>query len=301
MTQTKALVSIVLPTLNAARHLRQSLDSCLHQTYPRFEIIVVDGGSTDETLDILSGYVDPRLVILHQASNSGRLPGALNLGFARSTGDYLTWTQADDFYESNAIELMVQYLEQRPTVDFVYCDYWWVDDLGRRLRTSEVCPSDLLRRQNAVGQCFLYRRSVYEDVGEYDPAFYMSEDYEYWLRIWLRHRMELYPELLYSHRWWSHSLTVKDYGRYEALRVSAKARQKWLGVSWNEYRRDIAFAYIEEAFARHADGDVKGGRLSLLQGLSRNPLWLTNRGVRSLLARAVIGRITDRLPTSIAR
>src|SRR5689334_14430774 len=71
-----ALVSIVLTTLNAEQYMRECLDSCLQQTYPHFELIVVDGGSVDGTLDILRTYSDPRIRLVHQQGNRGKLAGA---------------------------------------------------------------------------------------------------------------------------------------------------------------------------------------------------------------------------------
>src|SRR4051812_17243284 len=95
MASTKStLVSIIFPTLNAGTHLRAALDSCLNQSYHDLEVLVIDGGSTDDTLQILESYSDPRLHVFHQTDNSGKLPGALNLGFAQSSGAYLTWMQA---------------------------------------------------------------------------------------------------------------------------------------------------------------------------------------------------------------
>src|SRR5437016_3657116 len=89
------LVSIVLTTLNGARYLRESIDSCLGQTYRNIELIVVDGGSTDGTLDIVASYYDPRLRLIHQEHNEGKLPGAINLGLADARGELLTWMQDD--------------------------------------------------------------------------------------------------------------------------------------------------------------------------------------------------------------
>ena len=75
-----------------------------------------------------ASYADPRLTVLSQPPNSGRVPGALNIGFAHSRGSYLTWMQDDDLYEPTALEKMVLSLEEHPDVGFVYADYWWIDE-----------------------------------------------------------------------------------------------------------------------------------------------------------------------------
>jgi glycosyltransferase involved in cell wall biosynthesis len=83
-------VSIVLPTLNGEKYIRQSIESCLNQTYSNLELIIVDGGSTDGTLDVINEIRDARIRLVHQPPNSGRLPGALNLGFRETIGEFLT-------------------------------------------------------------------------------------------------------------------------------------------------------------------------------------------------------------------
>src|SRR5690242_20649552 len=90
------LISIVLPVLNSARYLAGSIESVLAQTHANWELIIVDGGSTDGTLAVVETHLakDTRLRLLHQVNNADKLPGALNLGFAAARGDYFTWTQA---------------------------------------------------------------------------------------------------------------------------------------------------------------------------------------------------------------
>ena len=113
------LVSIIMPTLDGERFIRQSIDSSLNQSWPEIELIVVDGGSTDETLKIVADYADPRIRLIHQPPDSGRLPGAINLGCRHASGSYLTWTHDDNWYEPKAIEILVQRLTDHPDVDFV--------------------------------------------------------------------------------------------------------------------------------------------------------------------------------------
>ena len=297
----ESLVSIVLPTLNGARYLRESIDSCLAQTHQNIELIVVDGGSTDDTPEILRSYADPRIVVITQTDNTGRLPGALNLGFAHARGDYLTWMQDDDVYDLAAIETMINMLERRPDADFAYAGYWWIDENGKQLHTFTPQPASALRHTNAVGHCFLYRRGVYETIGEYDVAYVMSEDVEYWIRISLRHKMVFDPKPLYSHRWHAGSLTVRDYGRFEALRVGAWARRQWLKISWDEYRRILSSSYIEEMFASHQDGDRAHRRRTLGRGLLYDPTWLSNRGVASILVETALGDQGARAVRRLAR
>ena len=154
------LVSIVLPTLNGSRFIASSIASCLAQTYPHFELIVVDGGSRDGTLDVVRSFDDPRIRVVHQGDNQDKLPGALNIGFDASQGEYLTWTQDDDLYAPEALAVMVSHLQAHPEVGLVYTGYWRMDAAGRITGESEQHPPDALWYTNAVGHCFLYRRDL---------------------------------------------------------------------------------------------------------------------------------------------
>jgi glycosyltransferase involved in cell wall biosynthesis len=283
-------VSIVLPTLNGSRYIAKSIESCLAQTYEDFELIAVDGGSTDGALEIVRSFADPRIRLIHQPGNLDRLPGALNCGFAAARGSLFTWTQDDDYFSPDALAAMVHALESDPSLGFVYGGFWYIDAAGEVLQAAEVGePAELFQR-NAVGHCFLYRREVANKVGKYDPAFLMAEDSHYWDRVLMVTRMQRLPGGYFYHRLHPGSLTESDYGAYRAMRVAASARRQVLKIPWREYRRQVADAYIQEAFAAHAAGAVERVRRCVAKGLLSNPLWISNRGVVSIGLRALLGQ-----------
>ena len=189
------LVTIVLPTYNRATRLRKALQSCLDQTYRNLEVLVVDDGSTDDTPAVVAEFqrTDPRLRYHRQANR--KLPAALNSGFALSRGEYLTWTSDDNAFHRNAIEVMARELDQRPDVGFVYCDYEVVDGEGHPLHRVHLRDPEALQEYNCVRCCFLYRRAVYEQVGDYDARWLLVEDYDYWLRVSKSFKMAHLPEV----------------------------------------------------------------------------------------------------------
>ncbi|MCL4553035.1 MAG: glycosyltransferase, partial [Candidatus Marsarchaeota archaeon] len=178
MINTEPLVSIVLTTLNGARYLGEAINSCLGQTYPNIELIIVDGGSTDGTLDIVASYGD-RVRLINQKNNEGRLPGAINLGLDNTRGEYLTWMQADCVYAPQAIERMVDVLEAHPEVGQVYADYWQINEDG-----NHVCIHSTREQEqflnvlgDPAGVCFLIRRSVRDQIGPHDVSTHPNHDY----------------------------------------------------------------------------------------------------------------------------
>lgn len=283
------LVSIVLPTLNSDRYLAASIESCLAQTHTNLEVIVVDGGSTDGTLAVIERFVaaDPRVRLLHQGANADRLPGALNLGFAVARGGYFTWTQADDYFEPEAIAALLAALTAEPDLGLVYTGFQFIDAAGQFMRNAQLGPPEGLLRTNVVGHCFLYRRTAAALAGEYDPAYWMAEDFHYWVRLYKVSRLSYVPGRYYAHRLHPASLTMNNYGRYFALRQCARARRQVLGLPWRAYQRQVAAAYIEEAFAAYADGALTRARRCTWHGLARDLSWLRNRGLLALYMRSL--------------
>ena len=210
-------VSIVLPTYNGARYLRQSMHSCLSQTYRNLELIVVDDGSSDRTGEIVSSCEDPRIQYIRHPRNQG-LPVALNTGFARATGDYLTWTSDDNLFLPEAVEKMVRFAEagRHP---FVFCDYYRFHGADACLGTTLVeLPDDpRLDQGNCIGYCFLYSREVKERVGDYDPNTRLAEDYDYWIRISKQFPLAHFHEPLYLTRFHDSSLYATRYSEVKLV------------------------------------------------------------------------------------
>jgi glycosyltransferase involved in cell wall biosynthesis len=202
------LVSIVLPVYNQAHYLPTSLESVLAQTYPHYELIVVDDGSTDATADVLVDYQQRYAFTVITQENHG-LPCALNAGFAQARGDYLTWTSSDNVMLPDMLAVLVQALGEDPSVGLVYADRYLMDEGGRdlgRFNTPDYDPY-LLLHANLVHCCFLYRRECMARVGGYDPEFIYGEDWEYWIRISQYSRMKHVPQALYRYRLHSTSMT----------------------------------------------------------------------------------------------
>ena len=119
---TLPLVSIITPTLNQGNFIAQTIDSVLAQDYANLEYLIIDGGSTDETLEILRGY-DNRIRWVSEA-DSGQ-SSAINKGWRKSNGEILAWLNSDDLLEPGAIQSIVAAFQQRPETAMVYgeCDY----------------------------------------------------------------------------------------------------------------------------------------------------------------------------------
>lgn len=177
-------VSIVLPTYNGESYIEQAIQSILVQTYENWELIIVDDCSTDKTYEIISRYVqkDQRIQVIRNVKNQ-KLPQSLNIGFRRASGAYFTWTSDDNYYDADAIETMVSFLNSNPEYGMVYCDINDLYEDGTKKYSNRLKPVRYLYLGSYFGACFLYRREVAEAVGEYDSQMFLVEDYDYLLRI----------------------------------------------------------------------------------------------------------------------
>ena len=216
LTKSKSLgpkVTIVLPTYNRARFLRQAIDSCVNQSYTNIEINIVDDGSIDNTADIVRSYKEGRVHYFRHHKNRG-LPESLNTGFSHATGDFLTFTSDDNWYAPTAIEEMLEFIKASG-VEFVYCNYFLVSDQPYSLKLMRLpdLPVDGEHCVNNVGACFLFTRHVLESIGRFDPDAFLSEDYDYWIRVSKRFEMRHLPRPLYFYR--AHPASISSFNVIE--------------------------------------------------------------------------------------
>jgi hypothetical protein len=140
----------------------------------------------------------------------------------------LTWTSDDNYFAEDAVESMVTLLQPNKKIDFVYANFYIINDDGKVLQSVSVVPSKNLKEYNCIGPCFLYRRKIYEVIGGYNPDAFLVEDYEYWIRIFKRFRMQKLDKFIYWHRLHPRSLT----GKYaaEAKRRADRVRDHYFKV-----------------------------------------------------------------------
>ena len=210
---TSPLVSIVLPTYNGARYLRQSLDSCLAQTFTDFELIIVNDCSTDATGAIAEEYAkrDSRIRVIHNPFNK-KLPLSLNTGFEQALGAYHTWTSDDNYYAPEALATLVRILQDDKSIDLVYTDYLLVDDEDRvfgQRKFNDIYDgfTDWL----GCGACFLYKAGVFAANKGYNPGAFLIEDYDFFMRAFLHFKFRyLHRYDLYCYREHPGSLTASN-------------------------------------------------------------------------------------------
>ena len=201
-------VSIVLPTYNGSRYIREALESIIIQDYSDWELITVDDCSSDDTLHILQEYAakDRRIRVIHNEKNK-KLPESLNVGFSNATGRYLTWTSDDNIYMQGALRRMKEVLDHNPRVFLVYAGMYDIDTYGNIKGVHPKRDPETNLIHDVVGACFLYRREILDEIGGYDTSLFCAEDYDYWLSIMEKHDFIRIDDMLYLYRYHNKSLT----------------------------------------------------------------------------------------------
>ena len=200
-----ALVSIITPSFNQSRYLEATIQSVFAQDYPRIEYILVDGGSTDGSVDIIKKYatlesdglpsdfqkqasgIQNRKIAWWVSEKDRGQTEAINKGFARATGDILAWINSDDTYEPGAISAAVNYLQAHPEAGMVYADCNYINEDGHVIGKFPAAQTDLPRLRTGYvhipQQTMFFRADLWKKLGPLDPSFYFAMDYDLWTRI----------------------------------------------------------------------------------------------------------------------
>ncbi len=190
-----SLVSVVTPSYNQADYLEATIRSVIEQDYPQIEFIVIDGGSTDNSLEIIRRH-DDRISSWVSEPDTGQTE-AINKGFARATGDVMAYLNSDDLYRPGAIREAVEYLDANPDVGMVYGDADFIDESGEVIGRFPAAQTDYKRLRRGYvhipQQAAFFRAELWEQVGPLDPTFQFAMDYDLWVRIASRSSIRYLP------------------------------------------------------------------------------------------------------------
>ncbi|MGC2656558.1 MAG: glycosyltransferase family 2 protein [Bryobacteraceae bacterium] len=244
------LVSIVTPTLNAGRYLRESIASVLEQDYPNIEYLVVDSHSTDDTTDILKEYAGRIRVI--QAERRGAA-SAIHTGLSEAHGSIVAWLSADDKYLPGAVSNAVAVLQRNSETDVVYGDANWIDESGgiiRRYPTISFDPRALAH------DCFISQPATFFRAEAYracalDQSLLVSFDYDLWIRLSaLGRRFTYVPQQLACSRMHRECLTLAYRQQvFEVTMGLLKRHHGYIPIPWIlsylSYRHDGRDQFFE--------------------------------------------------------
>ncbi len=179
------LVSIITPSFNQGQYLERTIRSVLLQKDVDLEYIIVDGGSTDESVKIIKKY-SGQIAWWVSEKDRGQTD-AINKGFARAKGDILAWLNSDDTYEPGALAEAAQYLQQNPKSGAVYGEANFIDMNDRVIGRFAAARTDYKKIRNGYvhipQQAFFFRSELWKTVGPLDPSFFFAMDYDLWVHL----------------------------------------------------------------------------------------------------------------------
>jgi glycosyltransferase involved in cell wall biosynthesis len=246
------LVSVVTPSLNQGRYLREAIESIRAQSYTPIEHIVVDGGSDDDTLDILGEYKDTRWVSEPDRGQSH----ALNKGFALAQGEIFGWLNADDAYLPEAVEQGVAAL-RGGDVALVYADVRRVNDDGVNPRWIRSRGEwDLWTEVNDGNGIFspsvFFTRAAFEAAGGLDESLHLTMDYDLWLRIGKRFGARHVDAVWSVQRIHEEAKTVRSYDEFWPERLAVSRRHGGRLISPLLVRRYVRSPHAQRVVLRAA-------------------------------------------------
>jgi glycosyltransferase involved in cell wall biosynthesis len=230
----KMLVSIVTPSFNQAPYLEATIRSVLEQDYADIEYIVVDGGSSDGSVDILKKYAS-RLAWWVSEKDKGQTD-ALNKGFARAKGEIMAYLNSDDTYQPGAVAAAVDFLRDQPEVGLVYGDANFIDENGRVIGRFPAAQTDYRRLRRGYvhipQQAAFFRADLWRKVGPLDPSFYFAMDYDLWVRLAGLAPVRYVPRTWANFRLHRRGKTIAADDRCwpEMLRIHFRDGGSWLGI-----------------------------------------------------------------------
>lgn len=200
-------VSIITPSFNQAKFIEGTIKSVFSQNYPNLEYIVMDGGSTDGTLEILKQYGSK--IIWRSEKDRGQ-GEAINKGLHLATGQILAYINSDDLYEKEAFSKVADFFQKNPKTKWVYGKCKIIDENDREIRPWVTAYKNFfLRRYNYQALLVLdyisqpavfWKREIMDEFGLFDGREYYELDYEYWLRIGRKYRPGFINDYLASFR-----------------------------------------------------------------------------------------------------
>jgi len=252
-------ISVVMPSFNHAVYIERSLLSLINQGYPNLELILIDGGSIDGTVEVIRKY-EQYIAYWVSEPDQGQ-SDALNKGFVRATGAILGWLNSDDIYMPGTLRIAAEALHQHPNKSIVFGDWLTIDENDNILACEYAFPMSVGQTQyegvSINAQAMFWRRSVHDRFGEFDISLFNTMDYQMVLAFGLREGPDAF---LCVHQ------PLCCFRRYEGQKTGAANYERQLG----EHR------YLAQRYG-YADKYTTTGKVKRLVFRLRRAYWYVHR------------------------
>lgn len=262
MVDRQIKISVITPSYNQGQYIEATINSVLSQNYPALEYLVMDGGSKDNTVEILRRYENQ----LNWVSEPDKgQADAINKGFRQSTGEIVTWLNSDDLHLPGVLHRVGEFFSQHPEIDVVYGDYYLINHKGAVILRKQEIPFDyniLLYGLDYISQpTTFFRRRLFDQVGYLDESLHFGLDWDYWLRVANNGgRFAHIPHYLAATRWHTEAKTLvappQMYAEHQAI------RERY----WQKYRFRSTRAQNLYVYSLNKGYRIKRQLIKLLSG-----------------------------------
>lgn len=241
----KDLVSVLMVNYNHADTIEQSIRSVLEQTYSKLQLIIVDDGSTDNSVEIINSIEDPRIEVYEEKENK-QICAVTNIGMKKVRGEYFARIDSDDLWEKNKLELQVEYLNEHPEHKICFTHVSIIDENDQVVDSEleKLYAVDYERQEEwletffFLGNCLpmtsvLMTTKIMVEIGDFNIAYRQLHDFDYWIRIAKKYPMAVIPKKLARIR------------RYESETNNSNISEKNTTRTYNEYV-DIRRHFFDE-------------------------------------------------------
>jgi glycosyltransferase involved in cell wall biosynthesis len=268
------LVSVIIRTFNRLSFLKDAIESVRAQTYVNWELIVVDDGSTDDTIEAVTKINDPRISLL-ALPHTGNINYLINEGAKKCRGEWLAFLDSDDLWLPQKLELQLKVLQETQR-KWCYCPFRFVDEENRLLYNSQdkCLPyqgnilNEVIAAQTGITICsVVVEKNFFDEIGRFSSDPTLREDYEFFLRIASKAEVAYASQTLTCIREHPHRVykSRKHPSERTAMAYAAFLKQK-PGKKYEKLaRRRMAFLLSEAAVHRSASRDYRKAVLQLLE------------------------------------
>ena len=292
------LVSIVTPSYNQGNFIEQTLLSVKGQDYQNIEHIIVDGGSNDQTLDILTGYKDQYALRWISEKDRGQ-SDALNKGFRLAQGSIIGWLNSDDTYLQGAVSSAVEFISANNEINWVHGKGYWIDEQGTVVGEYPVKAYNLedllIFGMHMVQPSIFFKRSVLDLTGGLDVSIHSTMDFDFMLRVSRYFRGTFIPKFIATRRIHKDAKSIaqaniffRDYIRsLDKLFSDSDLPPKIVHLKKRAYHH----AYLVGGYQAFQDQDYKSARSLLKEALRYDPRPLSKDNIASifLILESMIG------------
>lgn len=289
-----AIISVIIPAYNAESYILETIKSVQKQTFVDLEIIAIDDGSTDRTLEILKGIDDERLRVFSYA-NSG-VAIARNRGIAQARGEFIAFLDADDLWTPDKLETQLEALSRNSDASVVYSWTSYFHEKNKKVYSGNSVlfqgnvHADLLKWNFlASGSNPLIRREAIEEIGGFDSSFPPCEDWDFYLRLSARYKFAVVPKYQVIYRQSATSATASKFDFIEKQCLAVLERNYERAPKEYQHLKSYSeawiYQYCTQLYLQNSNNllDVKRASQKFLKAVKTNPSILTDTYGQSLI------------------